>query len=162
MSSTVLNQSLIQSIKAAAEQLGFGLLGVCPAVQPRGLAHFDEWLAAGHAGDMRYLPQRRAAYTHPDSVLSGVRSIVMLALDYRTLEPSAPQSGRGRVSRYAWGVDYHAVIHDKLEALCASPLGLCPEARVRGVVDTAPLLERELAELAGLGWIGKNTLLLNA
>ena len=118
----------------------------------------DGWLRRRDA----YLPERREAYAHPDSVLSGVRSIVMLALDYRTVEPSAPQSGRGRVSRYAWGVDYHAVIHDKLDALCASTLELCPEAQVRGVVDTAPLLEREFAQLAGLGWIGKNTLLLNA
>jgi epoxyqueuosine reductase len=161
MNSTILNQSLTQSIKATAEQLGFGLLGVCPAVQPRGLARFDEWLTAGYAGEMHYLSERREAYAQPDSVLSGVRSIVMLAIDYRTLEPSAPQAGRGRVSRYAWGIDYHAVIHDKLDALCTAALDLCPEARVRGVVDTAPLLEREFAELAGLGWIGKNTLLLN-
>lgn len=161
MASTVLNQSLTQSIKAAAEQLGFALLGVCPAVQPRGLARFDEWLTAGYAGEMRYLPERREAYAHPDSILSGVRSIVMLAMDYRTLEPSAPQSGRGRVSRYAWGVDYHALVHDRLESLCGKSRELCPQAAVRGVVDTAPLLEREFAELAGLGWIGKNTLLLN-
>ncbi|HTM55538.1 MAG TPA: tRNA epoxyqueuosine(34) reductase QueG [Pirellulales bacterium] len=161
MGSTVLNQSLTQSIKAAAEQLGFALLGVCPAVQPRGLARFDEWLTAGYAGEMRYLPERREAYSHPNSILSGVCSIVMLAMDYRTLEPSAPQSGRGRVSRYAWGVDYHALVHDRLESLCGKSRELCPPAAVRGVVDTAPLLEREFAELAGLGWIGKNTLLLN-
>jgi epoxyqueuosine reductase len=86
----------------------------------------------------------------------------MLGLNYRTEEPSETEAGQGRVSRYAWGaVDYHDLIHKRLRRLVRFHRRLVPEASVRGVVDTAPLLEREFGQLAGLGWIGKNTLLLN-
>src|SRR6185312_2994951 len=89
-------------------------------------------------------------------------SIVVLAMNYRTAEPAKPQAGEGRVSRYAWGeADYHDLIRERLNRLAEFVRERVPEARVRGVVDTAPLLEREFAQLAGLGWIGKNTLLLN-
>ena len=125
-------------------------------------ARLDEWLAAGYAGQMHYLADRREAYGDPNRVLDGVRSIVMLAMNYRTAEPAKPQAGEGRVSRYAWGdADYHDLIHERLDQLAEFLRSSVPEARVRGVVDTAPLLEREFAQLAGLGWIGKNTLLLN-
>jgi epoxyqueuosine reductase len=85
----------------------------------------------------------------------------MLATNYRTVEPKMPARGQGRVSRYAWGADYHDLIHARLKALVAFHRRERPQSRVRGVVDTAPLLEREFAELAGLGWVGKNTLLVN-
>jgi epoxyqueuosine reductase len=110
---------------------------------------------------MRYLASRRAAYEHPRSILDGVRSIVMLAIPYRTAEPRPVESGQGKVSRYAWGQDYHELIWRRLDELAAWLKEKSPGSGVRGVVDTAPLLEREFAQLAGLGWIGKNTLLLN-
>jgi epoxyqueuosine reductase len=85
-----------------------------------------------------------------------------LAMNYSSTEAVEPQSGQARVARYAWGsVDYHDLIHDRLKELASFLRGLAPDAQVRGVVDTAPLLEREFAQLAGLGWVGKNTLLLN-
>jgi epoxyqueuosine reductase len=153
--------SLTDALKARAVELGFSPLGVCPAVSPSGWDRFQQWLAAGYAGDMEYLPRRAGAYSHPRHILDGVRSVVMLALNYRTAEPSAPQSGRGRVSRYAWGDDYHDLAWRRLDDLADFLRARAPSAAVRGVVDTAPLLEREFAALAGLGWIGKNTLLLN-
>jgi epoxyqueuosine reductase len=110
---------------------------------------------------MRYIADRSEAYEHPRHVLDGVRTILMLAMGYRTLQPRAPAQGQGRVSRYAWGIDYHDVIRARLRRLVALHRRLLPGAPVRGVVDTAPLLEREFAELAGLGWIAKNTLVLN-
>jgi epoxyqueuosine reductase len=111
---------------------------------------------------MHYLADRRDAYGDPNRVLDGVRSIVMLAMSYRTAEPADPDAGQGRVSRYAWGeADYHDLIHERLDQMAGLLRDRVPEARVRGVVDTAPLLEREFAQLAGLGWIGKNTLLLS-
>lgn len=153
---------LTTTLKEAAHALGFPLVGVCAAKVPGGLARFHEWLTAGYAGEMRFLADRAAAYEHPSAVLAGVRSIVMLALPYRTQPPQPQQSGEGRVSRYAWGTDdYHDVIHARLKQLAATLKDLSPGAEVRGVVDTAPLLEREFAQLAGLGWIGKNTLVLN-
>ncbi len=153
--------ALTVELKTEARRLGFSLTGVCPAVSPDGIHRFDAWVAAGYAGEMHYLPNRAEAYTHPRHVLEGVRSIVMLAFDYRTVEPAAPQPGQGRVSRYAWGADYHDLIRQRLRSLSEFLLNESPDARVRAVIDTAPLLEREFAQLAGLGWIGKNTLLLN-
>jgi epoxyqueuosine reductase len=153
---------LTHELKQRAFDLGFSLCGVCPAVSPPGTARLDDWLAAGYAGQMRYLADRREAYSHPGRVLDGVRSIVMLAMNYRTAEPAAARASQGRVSRYAWGAaDYHDLIHYRLSTLAEFLHARAPAARVRGVVDTAPLLEREFAQLAGLGWIGKNTLLLN-
>jgi epoxyqueuosine reductase len=149
------------ALKDEARRLGFDLAGVCPAVTPAGLSRFHDWLSAGYGGEMRYLSDRQDAYAHPEHVLAGVRSLVMLAMNYRTAAPAAARPGQGRVSRYAWGADYHDVLHDRLRQLSAFVKQNIPTARVRGVVDTAPLMEREFAQLAGLGWIGKNTLLLN-
>src|SRR3954468_10390818 len=100
-------------VKRRAKELGFSLCGVCPAVVPLGAARLDEWLAAGYAGQMHYLADRRDAYGNPNRVLDGVRSVVMLAIIYRPAEPTAPAAGQGRVSRYAWGeADYHDLIHE--------------------------------------------------
>jgi epoxyqueuosine reductase len=153
---------LTNELKRRAGELGFSLCGVSPAVSPPGAARLDEWLSAGYAGQMRYLADRREAYSHPRSVLDGARSVVMLAMNYRTSDPVVRGDGQGRVSRYAWGgADYHDLIRERLNSLAEFVRAKVPAARARGVVDTAPLLEREFAQLAGLGWIGKNTLLLN-
>jgi epoxyqueuosine reductase len=154
--------SVTHLLKTRAAGLGFTLAGVAPAVAPPGAQRLDEWLARGYAGDMQWLADRREAYSHPRNVLEGVRSILVLALPYRTDEPAPAAAGQGRVARYAWGaVDYHDVIRDRLHELADYFRELVPDAATRGVVDTAPLLEREFAQLAGLGWIGKNTLLLS-
>ena len=151
-----------QQLKQHACDLGFSSIGICPAVTPTGLHEFAAWLDAGYDGEMRYLRDRQHAYAHPQHILVGVRSLVMLGLNYGTETPSPIRAGQGRVSRYAWGeVDYHDLIHAKLKALKRFLQQEDPAANVRGVVDTAPLLEREFARLAGLGWVGKHTLLLN-
>ena len=153
--------ALTTQLKQEARRLGFDLAGACPAVAPTGIHHLHEWLAAGYAGEMQFLANRRAAYEHPRHVLDGVRSLLLLAMNYRTVEPAALAPGQGRLSRYAWGQDYHDTIHERLHALADFLRDIVPGAAARGVVDSAPLLEREFAQLAGLGWIGKNTLLLN-
>ena len=104
---------------------------------------------------------RARAYEHPRHVLPGVRSLLMLAVGYRTAEPVAAGPGQGTVARVAWGADYHDLVRRRLRQLADLHRRLTPGAAVRGVVDTAPLLEREFAQLAGLGWFGKNTTLLN-
>jgi epoxyqueuosine reductase len=152
---------LTTALRDEARRVGFDLVGVCAAVAPPRIGYFRRWLADGHAGQMRYLAKRAAAYEHPRHCLEGVQSIIMLAVAYRTIEPRLPGDGEGRVSRYAWGLDYHDLVRQRLRLLAEHHRRLTPHAKVRGVVDTAPLLEREFAQLAGLGWIGKNTLLLN-
>ena len=154
--------SLTDLLKQEAKRLGFDLVGATPAVTPEGFQRFEQWIEAGYAGEMHYLADRRDAYRHPRHVLDGVRGVLMLGTNYRTDDPAKHARGQGRVSRYAWGTrDYHDVIHDRLRRLRRFLEDIVPGAAVRGVVDTAPLLEREFAQLAGLGWIGKNTLLLN-
>ncbi|MBI5761682.1 MAG: tRNA epoxyqueuosine(34) reductase QueG [Planctomycetales bacterium] len=153
---------LAQQIKSEAQRLGFDLVGIAPAVSPPGFVGFRDWLERGFAGGMSYLPRREAAYEHPRHVLESVRSVVMLGLNYRTAEPQSLTAGQGLVSRFAWGdADYHDVIRDKLARLAEWLQREVHGCRTRGVVDTAPLLERDFARLAGLGWFGKNTMLLN-
>ena len=153
--------NLTERLKAEAQRLGFALCGVCPAVEPTGISRFNDWLESGFDGQMEYLENRREAYTHPRHVLDGSRSLLMLGMHYQTESPADPQPGQGRISHYGWGDDYHDLIHDRLKQLKAFLLQEAPEANVRGVVDSAPLLEREFAQLAGLGWVGKNTMLIS-
>lgn len=154
-------EALTVALKEEAQRLGFDLAGATPAVAPPRIESLRQWLAAGFAGEMDYLARRAGAYEHPRHVLENAQSLLMLATVYRTAEPVAPGPGQGSVARYAWGHDYHDLIHDRLHRLADFHRKLTPQAEVRGVVDTAPLLEREFAQLAGLGWVGKNTLLLN-
>ncbi len=155
------SDSLSRDIKQKAHQLGFDLVGICPAVTASGFSELARWLADGHAGEMNYLADRLPAYEHPRHVLEGVKSLVVLGVHYRSATPVLPANGQGRVSRYAWGADYHDVLRERLHHLADSIKRRDPNARMRGVVDSAPLLEREFARLAGLGWVGKHTLLLN-
>ncbi len=154
-------QSLTIALKEKARRLGFDLVGATPAVTPPGIEHLERWLADGLAGEMRYFSRRISAYRDPGLILAGVKSVLMLGVNYRTAEPVAAGPGQGKVSRYAWGSDYHDVIRRKLRELAQFHRQLVPHCGLRGVVDTAPLLERGFAQRAGLGWIGKNTLLIN-
>jgi len=153
---------LTRRLKSLAAEVGFAMAGVAPAVAPTGAARLGEWLAAGYAGEMHYIAERQEDYAHPERLLDGARSVLMFALDYRTAEPRAPEPGEGRVSRYAWGSrDYHTIVRKKLYKIADAIKGWRPGSSTRCVIDTAPLLEREFAVLAGLGWVGKNTLVLN-
>lgn len=150
------------AVRTAAREAGFQLVGIAPAVRPPGADHLHEWLQQGYAGRMEWIERRLDAYEDPDRVLSGVRTVVMVGLNYASDEPVEPPSGCGRISRYAWNDrDYHDVIRENLKPVAAAIHEVMSAARTRIVVDTAPLLERDFAQLAGLGWFGKNTLLIN-
>jgi epoxyqueuosine reductase len=154
-------ESLTSALKDEARRLGFALAGAAPAVATPGIDHFRHWLADGFAGGMRYMESRAEAYEHPRHVLAEASSVLMLAMVYRTAELAPAGPGQAVVARYAWGQDYHEVVRARLARLVEVHRALRPEAKVRGFVDTAPLLERQFAKLAGLGWFGKNTMLLN-
>ncbi len=160
----MLPEELTRSLKEEARRLGFQLSGACPAVTPVGYDHFSRWLEDGYAGEMLYLSERKAAYRDPGKVMQGVESLLMLGMSYHTQSPQIPRVSQGRISRYAWGAgDYHDLIHRRLKELCRFARSLSSDApiEVRGIIDTAPLLEREFAALAGLGWQAKNTMLIN-
>ncbi len=150
-----------ERLKAKARELGFDLVGVAPAVTPEGVTRLRSWLERGFAGEMAYMHRQAAARDHPRHVLDGVRSIVVAAMNYRTVDPQPAGPLDGRISRYAWGDDYHAVMKQRLRRLADFVHDGSPGCRTRVVVDTAPLLERDFARLAGIGWIGKNTMLIN-
>ena len=157
------SSQLTQALKQEARRLGFDFASVTPAVEPTGFLRLNDWVSKGFHGEMDYLETRQQAYQHPRGVLPEVRSIMMLGMSYHTeFESLASTPGKGRVARYAWGqVDYHDFMHNKLKALCRFARETNDTIAVRGVVDTAPLLEREFAQLSGMGWHAKNTMLIN-
>lgn len=154
-----------ESLKSQAFQMGFALVGIAPAGPADDFIHLQHWLAAGFAGSMDYMQRHASARQHPNSILPDVRSVVMVGLDYGTRQgESDPANATGtgaKIARYARGSDYHGVLRHKLRDLLNWVQIQRPECHGRGVVDTAPLLERDFARRAGLGWIGKNTMLIN-
>jgi epoxyqueuosine reductase len=155
-------------IEERAKALGFDLCGVVRAARFPELAQTEEWLARGYAGEMKYLSDARRS--NPESAMPGIRSVIVCALNYNTEPPKStdvahePDSGepRGWISRYAWGGDYHDVLRRKLDGLVAALREKFEEPfNARVYADTGPLQERVFAKYAGLGWLGKNTLLLN-
>ena len=152
-------------VEERAKALGFDLCGVVRPGNFPELAKMKEWLVRGYAGEMKYLSDGRRG--NPAGAMPGVRSVIVCALNYNTKEPRSTEmpdgpEPRGWISRYAWGDDYHELLRGKLEELVVvlqehfdKPF----DARI--YADTGPLHERVLAKYAGLGWLGKNTLLLN-
>jgi len=143
--------------------LGFALAGVCDASPIERAPALREWLNAGKHGQMGWMVEHAEKRADPAAVLPGARGVVMVADLVRTRnEPPAPTAaGRGRIARYAQGRDYHTVIKKRLHRLCDELRGAYPGSEHRAFVDTAPVMERDLAARAGLGWIGKHTLLIN-
>ncbi|MFM8290612.1 MAG: tRNA epoxyqueuosine(34) reductase QueG [Planctomycetia bacterium] len=154
--------SLLADLRAEAVRLGFGRLGIAPAVPPPHHAAFERWLAAGRAGVMHdWLARHEPLRRDPTNLLPGARSVIVLATDYPADAEPAAAAGRGRVARYARGDDYHDLLRARANALGGWLETRLPGCRTRGVVDSAPLAERDYGLLAGLGWIGKNTMLID-
>jgi epoxyqueuosine reductase len=148
-----------QRIKDLGRELGFAEIGIAPAVTPTGFHRLLQWIENGHNADMQWVERRKEAYRHPDGVMQGTRSVIMAGMNYN--DGSTPAGG-GRVARYAWGsADYHDILKPRLQQLAALLKAESPAARSRVIIDTAPLLERDFARLAGFGWFGKNTMLIS-
>ncbi len=162
-------------VKTLARSVGFDLVGVTLARPLERAAYYRDWLAAGHAGTMAYLKRNVQIRANPAELLPRARSVICVAINYRRADGYARpprvegSEGRGpdglltgRVAQYARGRDYHVVFHRLLTELVERLRERLQEPfESRAFVDTGPLLERELAAAAGLGWIGKNTCLLN-
>ena len=147
---------------ALAEELGFDLCRVARCTTPPHAAEFREWLSDGRAGTMEWLGRNAERRTDPQLVLEGARSVIVVAMNYlpniehRT---SNIEHRTGRIARYAWGDDYHDVIEKKLRVL--EDWLAAHGGRQRHYVDTGPVLERDFAALAGVGWHGKSTMLIH-
>lgn len=150
------------ALLARCAQHGFALAGVAEARASDRADAFRAWIAAGKQGGMAYLAAELERRLDPRLLVPGAASVLCVADRYADGRPDRRIPGYGRIARYARGEDYHVVIRARLEALAAELLRAHPEHRFRVCVDTAPLLEREHAERAGLGRIGKHTLLIGS
>jgi epoxyqueuosine reductase len=161
-------------IKRAAEHAGFDLVGVAPATDASELEHFPQWIAAGHAGDMKYLEARDDQGSLKRASLARVapwaRSVIVCAINYNTDNPYSTQvhdPSRGWISRYAWSRDdYHDAVLGRVKQVEAAlhqavPAESQSALTTRSYVDTGPVVERVFAKYAGVGWIGKNTCIIN-
>jgi epoxyqueuosine reductase len=153
------------TVKAQARSLGFDLCGIAPVDDFPELAFLREWLAKGYAGEMAWMTRTADRRADVREVVPGARSVIVTATLYNTDRPytDAQPHDVARVSRYAWGDDYHDVLKARLDALLEW-MRAATDAPfdARAYVDTGPVQERVYAQYAGLGWIGKNTCLINA
>ena len=151
-------------IKKRALALGFDLVGISPAESCYAEAElFELWLGRGYAGKMHYLERGLSKRKDLKAVLPGARSVISCAVNYNTENPRSTEvSGGGWISRYAWGDDYHDVMGKMLGELADYIVATSnEETGIRAYVDTGPVLEKAHAQRAGVGWIGKNTCLIN-
>ena len=149
-------------IREKASELGFCLSGITNA-KP----FIDEgeklktWLNNGYNADMKWFERTVEKRINPSFVLPEVKSIIILALNYYNEVEHKNEKSTGKISKYALGKDYHEVMDEKLQSMIAFLKSLYPESKFLYYADTGPVMERELAQRAGLGWIGKNTNLIN-
>ncbi len=156
--------ALSQYVKSIAREVGFDQCGVARAEPIERGDYVREWLENGRAAGMAYLQRNLQKRLSAAELVDGARSVVVVALNYHQPAPASSDDSppRGRVARYAWGEDYHRVVKDKLFSIADRMRDELPEPfEAKACVDTAPLLEREFAAAAGIGWIGKNTMVLD-
>ncbi len=165
------SSQLAANIKNAALGAGFELCGIAPLRTHPELDHFSAWVAAGHAGEMKYLETRgengALKRASPETTFPWARSVIVCAVNYNTAQPYSTEfrdPQRGWISRYAWSrEDYHDAVMSKLRAVETRLREIVPDGNLttRCYVDTGPLVERVYAKYAGVGWIGKNTCVIN-
>jgi len=140
-------------------ELGFQAVGVCDVVPAPHMREYQEWLSKGYAGSMDYLLTQVKLKATPEELLPHAKSVIAVALNY--FQNTEHVQGSPRIARYALGRDYHKVIRGKLRTLSRWISDTYPDARCRPCVDSAPIFERDYAHLAGLGFFGKNTMLID-
>jgi epoxyqueuosine reductase len=153
------------AVKDRARALGFDACGIAPAADHPELRFFREWLDRGYAGEMGYLQRSADRRADVRNVLPSARSVIVTAVNYNTDRPCSTECSdpqRAQIARYAWGDDYHDVVLARLNALLEWMREQSEEPfEARAYVDTGPVQERVYAQHAGIGWIGKNTCVIN-
>ena len=166
MSSTTLDPAaLADSIKEWGRELGFQQVGITGVDLGEHEAHLERWLAAGYHGEMDYMAAHGSKRSHPEQLVPGTLRVVSLRMDYLPgdthMAEQLAHPEKAYVSRYALGRDYHKLIRKRLQQLAERIQKVIGPFGFRAFVDSAPVLEKAVAQQAGLGWIGKNTLVLN-
>src|SRR5262245_43025579 len=152
--------SLTEQIRVRARTAGFDLVGITTAHRAPLADMLRAWLEQGMHGTLRYMEDPEGRRADPGVYLPWARSLVVVGLDYWTPYPLPATPEKGAISRYAWGLDYHRIVRARLETLRAAITELAPDCRTHPFVDTSPVLEKGVAEAAGIGWRGKHTNLL--
>lgn len=153
-----------QSIKTRAIDLGFDLVGITPATSHPDFTIYQDWIQKKYYGTMEWMVRGGEKRGDPQKILAGAKSFICVGLSYYRGHPKSTElkeEGRGWISSYAWGEDYHEILLAKLKQFEGWILEQAPDAQFKSYVDTGPILERSYAQSAGLGWIGKNTVLIN-
>jgi epoxyqueuosine reductase len=153
--------NLTTQIREEALQLGFFKVGITPARPLPDGERFAKWLQEGMNGEMAYIEQQAPKRLDPGLVLEGARSILVLALNYYTTGTFSDSPLKGKISRYAWGDDYHAIAKARLEAVLAFIKKLEPSASGLCYADTGPVMEKVWGARSAVGWMGKNTTLIS-
>jgi len=149
--------TLAESIREAAHRIGFERVGFTAAAPAPQSARLRDWLDAGMHATMAYMQDPDGRREDPKNYVPWARSIVVVALAYRTDDRLSTDPSRGAISSYAWGSDYHREVRSRLEVLRTAIAALAPASRTHPFVDTSPVLEKGFAEAAGIGWRGKHT-----
>jgi epoxyqueuosine reductase len=154
-----LNKSkLTNQIKQKALEIGFDKIGVAKAEELKVAGgHLKEWLEMGYQGEMKWLEREPEKRSDPRILFPGAKSIIVLAMNYYTPHEHEEDRQKGKISRYAWGDDYHDVVKEKLWELFNWIKEEIPEANGKVCVDTAPIMDKAWAVRAGLGWMGKHS-----
>lgn len=155
-----------QLLQQWSQELGFQQLGITDIDLSEHADYLHQWLANGHHGNMEYMQRHAQLRINPELLVPNTIRVIVARMNYRhenkqEMWTNLEDKNLGYVSRYATGRDYHKVVRRKLAKLAVRLREIRPEAEVRAFCDSAPVLEKALAQKAGLGWIGKNTLLLN-
>ena len=152
---------LSRKIKERAKALGFDMVGIVRAgVLESERERLEEWLGRGLHGEMRWMERDPFKRTDPRLIFPDARSVIVVALNYYTPHEHASDSATGKISRYAWGDDYHDVVGDRLKSLLAWIKEQSPEAEGKACVDIQPMMDKSWGVRAGLGWIGKHSNLI--
>ncbi|HEX9929629.1 MAG TPA: tRNA epoxyqueuosine(34) reductase QueG [Pyrinomonadaceae bacterium] len=156
-----MEKTLTQKIKEKALEIGFHKVGVARAeTLLREREYLENWLERGFHAEMRWMEREPEKRADPQHLLENAKSVISVALNYFTPHKHDQSPENGKVSRYAWGDDYHDVLKEKLRELSNFIREICPTINMKICVDTAPVMDKAWAQRAGLGWIGKHSNLI--
>ena len=153
-----MTHDLTERVKRRALEIGFAGVGIARAEKCSGeFAHLEEWLKRGYQGSMRWMERNGSKREDPSAIVPNARSVVSVAMNYYTDTQHATDPGDGKISRYAWGDDYHFIMEERLDRLQAFLIKEVPGSNCRRYVDTGPVMDKAWAVRAGVGWLGKHT-----
>jgi len=151
-----------KQVETVARKIGFDLVGFAPASSlEKEFQNLQKWLASGYQAGMNYMERNGEKRKNVSQILPEAKSVISLGLNYNTNHKHTGEKGKGKVSRYAWGKDYHLIIWEMLDKLESKLKAIDPGFECKSYVDTGPVMDKAWAVKAGLGWMGKHSNIIN-